>query len=79
MRDVIFDENSFYKSSQIDFAQLIKELFLINSDMIDILKIDFIKIKELSDIIDEENFQNILIDVITIIEKDLAKATIEDN
>ena len=71
MRDVIFDENSFYKFNQIDFAQLIKELFLINSDTIEIFKTNFIKTEELSDIIDEKNFQHILIDSIIIIERNL--------
>ena len=72
MRDVIFDENNFYKFNQIDFAQLIKESFLTNSDAIDILRTKFIKIKELSNIIDEEDFQHIFIDAIIITdEKDL--------
>ena len=72
MRDVIFDENNFYKFNQIDLAQLIKESFLINSDTIEILKTNFTIIEELSDIIDEENFQHILIDSIIIIERNLA-------
>ena len=71
MRDVIFDENYFYKFNQINLAQLIKELFLINSDTIEIFKTNVIKIKELSNIIDEENFQHIFIDSIIIIESDL--------
>ena len=78
MRDVIFDENSFYKFSQIDLAQLIKELFLTNSDTIEIFRTNFIKIKELSDNIDEENFQHILIDLIIIIERNLVLAQTSD-
>ena len=72
MRNVIFDENNFYKFNQIDLAQLIKESFLINSDTIEILKTNLIKIEELSDIIDEENFQHIFIDSMIIIERNLA-------
>ena len=86
MRDVIFDENNFYKFNQIDLAQLIKESFLINSDAIDIFRTKFIKIEELSNIIDEEDFQHIFIDAIIIIdEKNLIlaltaeEATIKNN
>ena len=86
MRDVIFDENSFYKFNQINLAQLIKESFLINSDAIDIFRTKFIKIEKLSNIIDEENFQHIFIDAIIIIdEKNLTltstveKATAKDD
>ena len=78
MRDVIFDENSFYKFSQINLAQLIKESFLINNDTIEIFRTNFIKIEELSDIIDEKNFQHIFIDSINIIERDLALAQTSD-
>ena len=78
MRDVSFDENSFYKFNQINLAQLIKESFLTNSDTIEILRTNFTKIEKLSDIIDEENFQHILIDSINIIERDLALAQTSD-
>ena len=46
-RDVIFDENSFYKLSQIDSIQMINESFLINDDTLKIFKSEFIRIKEL--------------------------------
>ena len=71
MRNVIFDENNFYKFNQINLAQLIKESFLINSDTIEIVKTNFTKIEKLSDIIDEKNFQHIFIDLIIIIERNL--------
>ena len=56
MRDVIFNENNFYKFDQIDFVQLINESFLIVDDVLDIFKTKFIKIKKLLNIIDEKNF-----------------------
>ena len=56
MRDVIFDENDFYKLNQIDLAQFIKEFFLINNNTIDILRTKFIKIEEKEFNIDKKNF-----------------------
>ena len=71
MRDVIFNEDDFYKSNQIDFVQLIKELFLINNDMIDIFRTKFIKIEEEEFNIDEKDFQLILTDAIIIIDDEV--------
>ena len=86
MRDIIFDENNFYEFNQIDLAQLIKELHLINSNTINILETKFIKIEELLNIIDKKDFYHIFIDAIIIIdEKNLVltstaeKAAIKDN
>ena len=75
MRDVIFDENNFYKFNQIDFAQLIKKFFLINNNTINIFRTKFIKIEKLSEIFNEKDFQRIFIDAIIIVdEKDLTLA-----
>ena len=73
MCDVIFDENDFYKSNQIDFVQFIKEFFLINNDTIDIFKTKFIKIEKEEFNIDEKNFQLISIDVIIIVDDEANK------
>ena len=78
MRDVIFDEDNFYKSNQIDFAQFIKESFLINNDTVDIFRTKFIKIEEEEFNTDEKNFQLILIDAIIIIDDEADEANKND-
>ena len=69
-RDVIFDENNFYKFRQINLIQVINESFLISDNTLNILKSKFIRIEKLSNIIDEENLIFIFTDVIKTDETD---------
>ena len=62
--DVIFDENNFYKVSQIILIQIINESFLINNDTLNILKSKFIKIEKLSNISNKKNLALIFTDII---------------
>ena len=68
--DVIFDENNFYKFSQIDLIQVINELFLISDDTLNIFKSQFIKIEELSNISNEKDLTLMPIDIIRTDETD---------
>ena len=63
-RDVIFDENNFYKLSQIDLIQMINESFLINDNTLNIFKSKFIRIEKLSNINDGKNLTLMFIDII---------------